>query len=239
MLEPLFQGNWAGYGDGLDCGAAPPGAIVLERLMTEPALLHGLLRRHATHLACRDLRPVAVHWALQYFLLLLPPFVAAASVLQHRFPMAPAKLRLTFGDDGSVTRLYLPHPGEHVPGSALAARYDELLWRHLAPLVTALAAQGKVAERLLWGNATRYLQATLQQLQHSTGNGAALRADSLALLSQAYWPDGRRNPLYGPLRHAARGMDGARSVIALHRACCLNHLLSAQQHCLACPLPGN
>lgn len=236
LLEPLFQGNWAAYGETLSCEPAPAGAVGLDRLLAEPALLQGLLLRHAAHLGCQDLRPVVANWALNYFLMLLPPFVAAASVLQHRFPMVPAELALSCHDDGLPARLYLPHQGQFLPGSTLAQRYDELVWLHLEPLIAALAAQGRVASRLLWGNATRYLKDTLDQLQQLTGNPAPLRDDSMQLLSQAHWPDGRANPLFGRLRHAERGAAGARSVVTLHRECCLKHMLPGQQHCLACPL---
>ncbi|MDC8759693.1 siderophore-iron reductase FhuF [Janthinobacterium fluminis] len=236
LLEPLFPGEWAVYGAGLSCEPAPPGAIRLDRLLAEPALLEQLLRSHAEQLGCADPRPVAASWALAYFGMLLPPFAAAATILQHRFPLAPSDVALSVDAAGRPLRLHLPHTGWAMPASPLAARYDELLWLHLQPLIEALARQGRVAARLLWGNATRYLGATLEQIVALSGGAAHCRDDSERLLLRDAWPDGRANPLFGPLRQIDKCVDGAVVTLALHRECCLNHMLPGAAYCSACPL---
>jgi ferric iron reductase protein FhuF len=236
LLEPLFQGEWAAFGASLSCEPAPADAIGLDRLLADPALLESVLRRHAAYQGCDDMRPVAATWALNYFWMVLPPFVAAATVLQHRFPLAPDAVALTLADDGLPARLYLPHEGWALPASPLAQRYDELVWQHLQPVVRAVARQGRVAERLLWGNATRYLNATLEQILRLTADAAHCRQDRDALLLAPLWPDGRPNPLFGRRRQAERRVDGAVVTLELHRECCLNHMLPAGDYCLACPL---
>ncbi len=233
LLEPLFQGDWAAYGNGVSCAPAPADAIRLDHLLAQPDRLEHILRLHARHLGSDDLRPVTVAWALDYFWLLMPSFVAAATLLRHRLPMAPEQVALTVDADGHPLHLYLPHQGQAMPDSPVEQRYDEFIWRHVQALIQALAPHGRVALRLLWGNATRYLSAVLDQIMLVE---PACAADRQALLFERSWPDGRPNPLFGPLRSIRKPENGRLVNIELHRECCLCYLLPGQEYCSACPL---
>ena len=240
LLAPLFQGDWAAFGSGLSCLPPPAGAIRLDRLLNDPDRLDAVLRQHARHLGVDDLRPVSTGWLLDYCWMLLPPFAAAATMLRHRLPLAPQQTWLAIDEDGHPQRLYLGHDGHAMPDTPAAERYGELLRSHLPPLVAALARHGRVAERLLWGNAARRLDAVFEQVLLATGNATHCVADANALLHQPFWVDDLPNPLHGPRQVFRKQVDGLARQIELHRECCLCYMLPQQDYCTACPLaPAN
>jgi ferric iron reductase protein FhuF len=79
-------------GETLVCTSSPPDeAIPVARLLHEAALIDDCLLRHARRLGMTgaDLHATASSWCFAYLDALLPPMIAAASVLQH------ASLQLT------------------------------------------------------------------------------------------------------------------------------------------------
>lgn len=237
LLAPVFQGDWAPYGETLACVAQPPqDALQVADLLRAPPLLADVLRRHAQHLGTRDLRPVASAWSLDYLWALLPPAVAAASLLQHEFPLHPDSMWLTLDKGAQPLRFTIADEGRPRPGSTTAARYDMLLGAHLQPLFAALGAAAGLAPRVLWGNAARYLDTLLEQIVMLAGDAPRVAEDREQLLGLPTWPDGRRNLLYGQRRVIMRIENGRAIPIKLHRQCCLYHRLPGREFCGACPL---
>jgi ferric iron reductase protein FhuF len=241
ILAPLFQGDWAAYGETLACAPRPPAdAVPVTALLHDAALLDGVLRRHARHLGVpgndNDLRAVASAWSLEYLWALLPPVVAAASVLQHGFPVRAEDMAVSLDEDGEPVRFHIAGEGHALPGRSTAARFDGLLWQHLEPLFAAVSRQARLPLKVLWGNTARYLELILGEALQLTGHAGHVAADSEALLHCAAWPDGRANPLHARLRKVIRMADGAAAPPRLHRQCCLSYLLPGQGHCQACPL---
>lgn len=234
LLEPLFQGEWASAGETFSDLAAPQTAIPLSHLYQDPGLLRMLLELHAQALGSDNLRPVAVSWALNYFWTLFPPFIAAASILQHRFSLQAASF--TFNDDGTPACIYLARQGESIIGSPMAERYDELVWQHLQPLIEVLAQQGKVSRRLLWGNATRRLKNVMEPIILKTEGAAHCQQDQQALLFEARWPDGRINPFFAPSKQIKKVVNQQITTLDLHRECCLFYMIPHEGYCIACPL---
>ena len=238
LLAPIFQGEWAAYGETLDCAARPPAdAVRVADLIADPALLAGLLRQHARHLRVPgpDLRPVASAWSLHYLNALLPPVAAAASLLQHGFPMAPAQVWLTL-TEGAVPRCFhITDEGRPLHGAGTAERYAALLQEHLAPLFLQLTCLTRIAPKILWGNAARTLEPVLEQGLAASGQDPAVARDLAHLLHQPHW--GRDdNPMFAPTRRGLRLEAGVPAPITLHRQCCLYYLLPAEGYCAACPL---
>ncbi|MES2259409.1 MAG: siderophore-iron reductase FhuF [Pseudomonadota bacterium] len=236
LLAPLFQGDWAPFGAGLSCLPPPAGAVRLDRLLAEPDRLGAILRLHATHLGTQDLRPASTAWLLDYCWMLLPAFTVSATMLQHRLPLRLDQTWLAIDADGHPERLHLADEGQPMPGTPAPERYCELLRHHLPPLIAALARHGRVAERLLWGNAARRVDAVFEQILLAAPLDPRCRADADVLLVQACWPDGHANPLQGPRRGIDKTVAGAQVHIALHRECCLCYMLPGQEYCTACPL---
>ena len=242
LLEPLFQGAWAPLGETLVCDARPPqGAVPVHRLVdAHDDVLDDLLRRHARHLGvinaelrCTDLRAAASSWCFAYLDALLPPVVAAASVLQHAFPTGPHEMQVLFDDTGAVPRTFhIGHAGTPQPGADGATRLGPLIDAHLAPLFAHLAQRARLPPKILWGNLARRLDGIFEQALALTGHAASIALDRDTLLNQPLWHDGRANPLLP----RQRPHPGAPRNITLHRQCCLFYLLPAQHCCSACPL---
>lgn len=245
LLAPLFPEPFTHYGESLQCAPDwPVDALPVAALLVDPARLDAFLARYYQRRGVdptdRPARRAAVSaWTLDYVAALLPPLAAAASVLQHVLPAAAADLALQLDEHGAPRRFHLRHAdvrqlGRPAPGESTAQRYDALLWQHLDPLFQALATHTGLARKVLWGNAARWMAATLDQALAASGGAPPVAADRAWLLDEAHWPGDRANPLYPrlatPMRSASIGAE------TLHRQCCLYYLLPGEDYCAACPL---
>ncbi|TJZ64737.1 siderophore-iron reductase FhuF [Chitiniphilus eburneus] len=234
LLQPLFRGDWSAYAETLVCTPSPPaGAVPVADLIARPGLLHDVMARQARYRRVQgaDLRAVASAWTMDYLWALLPGAVAAASVLQHRFPLAPEHLAVALDDLGLPRAFYLCDEGKALPGSDTMTRFGPLLHQHLSPLFVTLSAQTRVPRKILWGSAARYIEGILEQARAQIGPMPGLLADHDLLLDQPRWPDGERNPM-----HARCGNMNQAAPHTLHRQCCLYYLLPDEDYCGACPL---
>jgi ferric iron reductase protein FhuF len=225
LLEPIFRGQWAPYGETLVCGPGPgtvQHTVLLADFLNDTSLLDDTFARYARHLKSQDRRALVSAWSLDYFSALLPAVIAAASVLQHEFPVSPAEIALILDLHGKPLAFSIPHEGTSRAGQNTAQRYEALVWQHLAPLIERLARHNATSPRLLWANAARYVGEILDHAELAAFAGVA--ADRAVLLLQPAWPEGRPNPLFGKPR-ASR----------LHRQCCLYYLLPDQGYCRDCP----
>jgi len=248
ILEPLFQGAWAPYGETLQCVPQPPArAIPVAELLHNPShLLEDALQRHARHLGVMgqggvagagcDLRAAASAWSLDYLRALLTPVAAAASLLYHCFPVSAEHVAVTLDESGRPVCFHIPNEGTAMPGSSTAARYGALLWQHLDPLFVALSRHTRLARKILWGNAARHLETVFDQALLLAGPAPHVALDRDTLLQSPAWPDGRPNPLHAPRRQVIRMQNGSPLAVNLHRQCCLCYLLPGQNYCGACPL---
>lgn len=236
LLAPLFQGEWTPLGERLQCSPARPAdAVLLNELLRSPTLLPELLQRHAHHLGVTgpDQRAAASAWSLGYLWALLPPVIAAASLLQHRFEVGAAQLAVQFDDHGEVVAFHVPDEGRPMPGSTTRERYRLLLEDHVEPLFEVLHARTGLAPKILWSNLARYTEAVLDHAMQRADAVAALQEDRAALLERPAWPDGKPNPLHGRARRVVV-LNG--QPVALYRHCCLYYRLPAAGYCSACPL---
>lgn len=244
LLEPLFQGELAPLGEKLQhANTVPPDAVRVADLLRSDELLAEVLQRHARFRKStgRDLRPVASSWCLGYVAALLPPVAAAASVLQHVFPMAAEQVWVRLDGDGFPASFHIREIGEAMHGTSTAQRYGPLLGRHLRPLFAALSELTRLAPKILWGNAARQLDPILAQALALTGGSAPIAEDQAHLLHSPEWPSGHGcapepNPLFGRQRKVHRVDGDGRVAMRLHRQCCLHYLLPEEGYCGACPL---
>jgi ferric iron reductase protein FhuF len=239
LLSPLFQGELAAHGETLECAAHwPAAAIPISRLANDDSMLADAIRSYATHLGVtgNDLRAAASAWSLSYLWALLPAVTAAASVLQHQFPMHAADVALSLNDASAPTRFHITHEGHALPGSPPTDRYGPLLDEHLAPLFKAISRQTRLPQKILWGNVARYLEVILDQALALTGNAEHIAKDREVLLLHPARPDGQPNPLYGRQRMSMHVENGLAAPIMLYRQCCLLYRLPGQSYCDPCPL---
>jgi len=231
LLEPLFQGELAKHGEKLQCvDTVPADAVQVAELARSPALLADVLQRNARYrgVGGADWRAVASAWSLEYLAMLLPPVMAAASMLQHAFPIAAEHTWVRLDAHGGPLGFHIRHPGRSQHGADAAERYEPLLWKHLAPLFAALSGLTRIAPKILWSNTVRLMEPVFDLALAATGGAPSIAHDRQLLLYTAAWPrDLRANPLHGRRRNAP---------VKLHRECCLNYLLPHEHHCNACPL---
>ncbi|NVM79152.1 ferric iron reductase protein FhuF [Duganella sp. SG902] len=239
VLAPIFRGEWAPYGAALSCASPPPSAVPLSELIASPALLRQALAAHGRQCGSDAMRPVASAWSRHYLDALLPPVVVAATLLRHRFELAPARLLVDLDAAGAVQRFYLPDQGRPYANAELPGRYRQLLDAHLAPLFGALAALSGVPLKILWGNAARYIDSVLSHaapLEPRLGHPGLVASDRHALLDNPLSAASEPNPLYTRRRRATLNVDGATVTHTLHRQCCLVYLLPGREFCECCPL---
>jgi ferric iron reductase protein FhuF len=244
LLVPIFQGALTPHGEALVCGAPPAEAIPVGALTCANGPLKSILVRYAEHLGGGDddLRPVASLWSLAYLRALLPPMVAAASILRHGFPANAAEVWLELDRHREPLRFYIAHEGASQAGADTQTRYAPLLRQHLEPLFDELSRVSGLPRKVLWGNAARCLEPVFDQAIAMLGPVPALLADRQLLLELPQWhpggkaaaPAGNPNPLYPRLRPPAHFSPA--EAANLHRQCCLQYLLPQTDYCGACPL---
>lgn len=244
LLAPIFQGALAPLGEALRCSVPPPAdAVRLADLVGQPSLLCDVLGRHARGRRTEggDRRAIASMWLLDYAATLLPPVVAAASVLHHVFPVGQDETWLQLDAEGAPRRFHVVQLGARLPDAPASLRYAPLLDGHLGPLVRALATLTGVAPKILWGNVARRLEPILDQALTMTAGAASIARDRQHLLGEAAWETShgamqRDNPLHGTQRVVRLFQEGHEVRFKLHRQCCLCHLLPSETYCRACPL---
>lgn len=205
-------------------------------LLTQPDLLAEVLARHARHWRSTEMRAVASAWSLSYLWALLPPVVAAASVLQHGFPVDPAQMWLSLDENGEPLRFHILDEGQPLSGLGTAARFGPLVWTHLLPLVSALSRHARVPSKILWGNAARHIESVLDEALTLTAQAPHIAEDHARLLHGPSWPGHVRNPLQGVQRQVIHIENGQPERLTLHQQCCLYYLLPDEGYCGACPL---
>ncbi len=239
VLAPLFQGEWAVYGETVICSPQrPAGAVSISCLSGNETLLGDTIYRYAAHrgVTGEDLRAAASAWSLEYLWALLPPVVAAASVLQHSFPLRARDVAVSLNDVGAPVCFHIKHEGHAMPGTPTATRYAPLLDDHLGPLFDAIGRQTRLAQKILWGNTARYLEIILDQALALTDNASHVALDREILLQRPKQIDGQPNLLYMQQRTSVHIELGVATIVALNRQCCLLYRLPGQDHCGACPL---
>lgn len=78
-----------------------------------------------------------------------------------------------------------------------AGELHRLMLGHAEPVIAAIAANAGVAPKLLWNNVAAYLSWILKEIAHR--HEPVLVEGGLALLEEAQWPGGGRNPMFGML----------------------------------------
>lgn len=183
-----------------------------------------------------DQRAVISIWSKWHFSALTVPTLTANLLLNRDLPVALDNVQVIFNEKGATARLWLPHEGKALTTQEPFERFASLIEQHWAPLIEQLASISGAAQRVFWSNAGGYLDYYVHALaEHPLINEAALEA-AKALLETRTLPNGKRNPLFQPVRYFTP--KGSEEIKRVRKLCCLRYLLDEFDTCGTCPLEG-
>ncbi len=214
-------------------GQTPATDVMPGRDLLVPARLSSLLERFGTQYGHGDRRGVASQWSKWHFNSVVAPALAANLLLERELPLALDEIGVTLTADGHTGNLWLPHEGSPLAGLDPFVRFEAMLDRHLTPLIGTLAGISGASPRVFWSNLGNVFEYFANA---ATAHPMALPGasdDARHLLDSRCYPDGRRNPLYRPVRYVE---DGESETKRIRRLCCVRYLLPELDYCSNCPL---
>ncbi len=235
-LAPLYVGEFSSYRHVLttrdDAGPSIPASQLLQT-----ARLDAIFQRFDPLHTGQDRRALASQWSKYYLVRLIPPVVAAALVLGWRLPLAFEDVEVVLDEQGLPQAFKLPHEGGPfgTPPSDPFQRFGELIDANLQPFIQGLASEVRLSPKVLWSSAGNYLEWFLGEMAKALP--AVVLTHGHELLASERRPDGRRNPLFRPVRYVevspALRPDG---LWRQRRVCCIRYRLEHFEHCDNCPL---
>ncbi len=166
VLQPLLETPVAPYMAGMLLGDTEALAARPATDLLQPEVMEAAMQKFRPEDWKQDPRAVFSHWTQFYFLLFLPPALAANLLYQQELPLALEDVAVTLGDDGLPLAFILKNEGVKLDRDVEASeRFQLLRERHLAPLITTWSRQARLSERVLWSNAGRYLDWILREFQ--------------------------------------------------------------------------
>ncbi|MBB3350443.1 ferric iron reductase protein FhuF [Rhizobium sp. BK049] len=208
------------------------GLVVPCRDLGDRDVFDGIIARYAQKFPGSDRRAIVSMWTLYYFSMLTIAPSVHMFVNRIALPMEIHGLSLVCNEQTGEPEAFVMS-GSPAIAVDPAAELHRLMLGHADPVISAIAANSGVAPKLLWNNAAAYLSWILKEIAHR--HEPALVEGGLALLNDAEWPGGGRNPMFGMIRMARQqcGLEFAR-----RKVCCLRYNLPGVGGCgEACPLP--
>ncbi|WP_146876043.1 siderophore-iron reductase FhuF [Halovibrio variabilis] len=206
--------------------------LAASALLDQDVLSEQLARYGRVHGDDADRKAVASIWSKFHFSSVSIPTLVANLLLGYDLPVGGNELRLALGDKGQTARIWLPHGGVPLASQAPQARFSRLFDDHCAPLIETLAVVSGLSEKVFWSNLGHYVEFVGQTCsQHPAFAGAG--EPLLDYLATKTLPDGRRNPLYQPVRYLELGGETPARV---RRLCCIKYRLPGEPLCGGCPL---
>ncbi len=232
-LSPLYIGPLAGLAPPRVAPTPGPDALPARELL-DPAYLDALFARFGAQYGHGDRRAVASLWSKWHFSALAAHGLAANLLLERDLPLGLDELHLQQSAEGQTTGLDVRHAGRPLAGLDPHSRFATLLDGHLTPLVEALVASTGASPKVFWSNAGNYFEYFAGALGDHPMAAPDVGEPALALMASRTLPDGRRNPLYRPVRYVAPSeADAPRRV---RRLCCIRYLIDELGYCANCPL---
>jgi ferric iron reductase protein FhuF len=235
-LAPLYVGEFASYRDVLttrdDARPSVPASALLQS-----DRLDAVLHRYDPLHQGQDRRALASQWSKYYLVRLIPPVVAASLVLGRRLPLTFEEVEVVLDEQGLPQAFKLSDEGGPFmdPPSDPFQRFGELIDAHLQPFILGLASEVRLSPKVLWSNAGNYLEWILGEMAKALPG--VMLTHGHELLASERRPDGRRNPLFRPVRYVEVGQHlRPEGLWRQRRVCCIRYRLESFGHCDNCPL---
>lgn len=214
-------------------GEAFPSEAILGEALLEISVLDTLLTRFATKYEGDDLRAIASLWSKWHFAIVTAPALAANLLLERDLPLALNEMAIITNEEGRTTQLALSHEGKPLGSLDAFTRFEQLLQGHVAPLVKMLAYVSGASPKVFWNNFGNYFEHFSRAAEQHPMALPGLADEALRLVEHRAYPDGRRNPVFMPVRYQ---IDGAGECHRTRRLCCLRYRLPELAYCGNCPL---
>nr|WP_256665198.1 siderophore-iron reductase FhuF [Pseudomonas sp. SLFW] len=229
----MFIADFAHYRDVLVLDDDSRPSVPLRTFFTSGAF-DDTLTRFGEQYPNSDRRGLASIWTQYYCVKLIPPVVAASLILGHRMPLGFEDLHLMLDGHGMPLGFKLPHSGQRWSPEPVdgCQRFDDLIEHHLRPFIEGMTSRIRLSPHVLWSNAGNYFEWVVGVLA-----GAMPHADvrhGHDLLNAKTLPDGRRNPLYQPVRYLQ--VAGQTELKRQRRVCCVRYLVGGLAYCESCPV---
>ncbi|MFC7368836.1 siderophore-iron reductase FhuF [Vreelandella zhaodongensis] len=216
-------------------GVPPDGPYTLPAWkLLSPSYLTPLLERFTLQYGRGDRRAVASLWSKWHFSSVISAALAANLLLERDLPLGLDDLHLELTPEGQTRRLWLHHAGKPLASQDAFTRFSTLIEGHLTPLITTLAQLSGASPKVFWSNAGNYFEHFAEALQAHPLAEADVAEPARELMANRHLPDGRRNPLFQPVRYL-QGTHGTKTE-RRRRLCCIRYLMPELGYCGNCPL---
>lgn len=232
-LAPLFTGDFAHYRDVLVLPDDSRPSFPASDLVTAEGL-ESLLAHYRQFQPGDDRRALVSQWSRSYFLWLTVPTVAANLVLNRELPVALGTLEIVLNDEGLPEAFKIPHEGRAYPSPPRDPfeRFSELLQANFMPLIEGLSREVRLSRRVLWNNAANYFEWLIGAMGRLPLADSMLE-DGRQLIALKTGPDGKPNPMHGPVRYVERATGT--SPLRQRKHCCIRYRLPGLALCENCP----
>lgn len=170
-------------------------------------------------------------WSLDYLWKILPSIIVASCVLKRSLPLSIENIKIRINPLGTIENIMLTDEGIAIPHSSTQLRFSPLIEDHLTPIFKSLNYQFNVPEKILWGNAVRYIKNIFNTLIERLPLIEDIKLDQQTLLTTKRFEDGSYNPLYFKTRYIKT--DNVQHMA--HSQCCLYYKLPDNDYCALCP----
>lgn len=233
-LSQLYIGPLASFSPPRITTTAPGADTLSARKLLDPPRLTALLDRFGTRYRHGDRRAIASLWSKWHFSTLFVHSLATNLLFERDLPLGLHELHLIQSSDGQTAGLELAHAGKPLADLDPVSRFTTLLDHHLTPLIQALADTTGASPKVFWSNAGNYFEYFANALTHHPMAAPDTGAPARALMACRTLPDGRRNPLFQPVRYVTPTPPDRPARV--RRMCCIRYLIDDLGYCANCPL---
>lgn len=226
----LFSGALTETGDRL-CLHDGRGGVAACSVLLDDRQMAEILETFSVNYADPDPQAVASQWSKLYFSNLLMPTLAINLVLDRALPLRLDQVGVALMDDARPNTFFFDHAGSEIEAAHFSDRFGDLFDGHVAPLVGSISKASTLPQKVLWGNVGNIVENVVGHCVRLAGDTTGVR-HGREMLASRLWKNGRRNPLFEPIRYDRA--DGKQ--IRKRKICCLRYLNPSLKLCGTCPL---